>query len=57
MKVDFIETADVQKMKELIIAINDCEVCYSVLWDVKTMSEKGRRLKYILIGWWAKGKV
>lgn len=57
MKVDFIETADVQKMKELVIAINDCEVCYSVLWDVKTMSEKGRRLKYILIGWWAKGKV
>lgn len=31
MKVHFIETADVQKMKELVIAINDCEVCYSVL--------------------------
>lgn len=29
--MDFIETADVQKMKELVIAINDCEVCYSVL--------------------------
>lgn len=48
--MEFIETADVQKMKGLVIAINDCEACYSVLRDVKTMSEKERRLKYILIG-------
>jgi len=44
MKVEFIETADVQKMKGLVIAINDCEVCCSALWDVETISEKGRRL-------------
>lgn len=31
MKVEFVETADVQKMKGLVTAINDCEVCYSVL--------------------------
>lgn len=54
--MEFIETADLQKMKGLVIAINDCEVCCCVLRDVKTTSEKGRRLKYILISWWAKRK-
>lgn len=28
IKVEFIDTADDQKMKGLVIAINDCEVCY-----------------------------
>lgn len=29
--MEFIETADAQKMKGLVIATNDCEVHYSVL--------------------------